>query len=648
MAEQRCPQCGKPNPASATFCAACDEYLGWTQVIHLPQQVPQPRQAPTGATHDGPGPSTGATAPRPPATPPPSSLAQAPAVSVATAEVVVTPDAPGSFEIGVKNGSTIVDSYLVHAVDPPRWLGVAHGDTNLMPEGVRQVPVTLSVQPGSVALAQRLTVPLHVRSRVDPTKYTEITVDVVVPRSGPPATLLAHPTLIRLEDTGHGTFALRLDNRRANFARRYRLSASDPEGAVAFDFVPPLVDVPGGGTSETTVRFAARQPAAGGQVTRQLTVTATADDGVVETQVALAQRTSPEPERVPVRLQLTPSHVAAVDSPTAALELIVDNRAGHQAASLDLVGRDPANVVTFSFDRTSLTVAPGRAARVRVLLRSRPPEPGTSVSRPFAIVGSDGGSQVEATGTFELTARPAAISSARIRLLPEHLVVSARRGRFTVEVDNRYGVEPLQVRLSGSDEFGRARLAFLPADVTVPAGQVGRASVTVEHPRPAGGTSASRRIQVVASAGSDTITDEAVFTQHVASHRRLWGVLLVLLGALLVGLGAVTVVDPALEGVDQDVRTLVQNAQDTQMPEAEPVRQVVAAGALGVLGLCVVVMLFGLIGRTGRSIRFGAVLGALAAIASGVAVSATAAGAPWVLVGAVLAFVGSILIRPPS
>ena len=53
---------------------------------------------------------------------------------------------------------------------------------------------------------------------------------VVVPPSGPPATLLAHPTLVRLEDRAQGAFAVRLDNRAANHPRQYRLSASDPEG----------------------------------------------------------------------------------------------------------------------------------------------------------------------------------------------------------------------------------------------------------------------------------------------------------------------------------------------------------------------------------------------------------------------------------
>jgi hypothetical protein len=61
--------------------------------------------------------------------------------------------------------------------------------------------------------------------------------------------------------------------------------------------------------------------------------------------------------------------------------------------------------------------------------------------------------------------------------------------------------------------------------------------------------------------------------------------------------------------------------------------------------LSAVVMLFGLIGRTGRSVRIAAIFAALAAVGATVS-GEVPGGIALVLAGAVLAFVGGILLRP--
>ena len=109
-------------------------------------------------------------------------------------EVVVAADAPGTFQMVVRNNSTIVDSYVIEVDDPPSWLTVAHSDTNLLPDETRTVQVTLAVLPMSLAVAQRIEVTLSVRSAVDTTQAAEVPMTVVVPPFGPPATLVAHPT----------------------------------------------------------------------------------------------------------------------------------------------------------------------------------------------------------------------------------------------------------------------------------------------------------------------------------------------------------------------------------------------------------------------------------------------------------------------
>ena len=100
-------------------------------------------------------------------------------------EVVVAVDAPGTFQMVVRNTSTIVDSYVIEVEDPPSWLTLTHTDTNLLPEETRPVQVTLAVRPRELAVAQRIQVKLRVRSTVDMARAADVPMSIVVPPSGP-------------------------------------------------------------------------------------------------------------------------------------------------------------------------------------------------------------------------------------------------------------------------------------------------------------------------------------------------------------------------------------------------------------------------------------------------------------------------------
>ncbi len=668
MAERVCETCGTANSGTSSFCTVCDTFLGWHDEVDEAEAAPPGGDQTPGT--DGPGgPGAGSGGPGPggpgPGGPgpggagpggagsgpqpghPPRDRVRPPVVSLDAGDVVVTATESGTFELSIKNDSTIVDSYTIHPATPPPWLVVTHGDTNLLPDQVRTVQVTLAVRPRALALAQRTTVPLLVRSSVDPEQRVEVPVTVVIPKDGPPAAVVARPTLIRLQDRGQGSLELRFDNQASNHPRRYRLSGSDPESVVMFDFLPPAVDVPAGGTAEAVVRFAAPEPPPGADVARQLTLTGTDDEGPVSLQVTVAQSTTAPPERRPVKMRLEPSQLTAIDASSAPVNLVIDNRTGTEVVKVNLRGRDPAGAVGFTFAHTRVGVNPGQEGWVRIEVSANPPPPGQSVTRPFSIVATDDDNQeVEASGAIELTSRPSAIVSAQLRVFPEHLAVTSKKGTFAVDVDNRSGLEPLYVHLSGADEFGRASLRFTPADVTVAAGQLSRATLVVSHPRPAGGSSTSRRIQVVATSGVQAIEAEAVFTQRAESYRRLWGILATLLGALLVLVGIVLFTDTVdRQSVEDAVRSLVANAEDGTTPEEGPIRTAAAAAALVLCFLFAVMIAFGSTSRTGRAARAGAVVAVLMGIVVAVATTVAGAGLIVVLVGAVVAFTGGILLR---
>ena len=144
--------------------------------------------------------------------------------------------------------------------------------------------------------------------------------------------------------------------------------------------------------------------------------------------------------------------------------------------------------------------------------------------------------------------------------------------------------------------------------------------MVVQHPKPSGGTSASRRVRVTAKDGAGAVEGEAVFTQQARSYRRMWAILLVLTGVLLVVLGVMEYADGLQHSdVDGAVGDLVDDAKERSTPDDKQAELVGAVAALGVVLLASVIMLFGLIGRTGRSIRIASIFAALAAVGAMVA-----------------------------
>ncbi len=295
MAERICEVCGAKNDANARFCVVCDSYLGWdvgrstldgealtgtiprvvdtvpaeparvdpaaTDAAAAPAAtsdvwtvagsgaVSEPNvtlpgdSGPAGAAAPAAPAATGASHPSPGEEPP--RRHDSPDVTVATPEVVVTPDAAAEVEFTIENPTNIVDGYVFEAVDPPSWLELVHPDVHLMPGEERGVTISIAMQQGVMVVAQRVAQTIVVRSVEDEKRSTAVRVVVIVPPQGPRLTLEARPTLIRLEDAASGSFSVRLDNRGANYPQTVGMSGSDSEGVVRFAFAPEVVEVPG-------------------------------------------------------------------------------------------------------------------------------------------------------------------------------------------------------------------------------------------------------------------------------------------------------------------------------------------------------------------------------------------------------------------
>ncbi|GCD20344.1 hypothetical protein CTKZ_19060 [Cellulomonas algicola] len=676
MAERICDVCGAVNPATAEFCRVCDTYFGWDggQPPTGPTSAPTTTAPVTGpattTTAPAPTTSTATTAPSPttpaPATPAagtgpvgvasgstpaaelrPEERAAVPVVSPEQAAVVVTKDTPGTFTLSLKNVSPVVDGMVVHALAPPSWLVVTHDDANLMPGEARTVTVTLAARAGEPVVAQNLDLPMLVRSSLDPTKAAPVAVRVTVPPYGPPPTLTTRPHLLQLDDATDGAFTVTVDNRASNHPRHYALTVQDDEDVVRADVVPPAVDVPALGTADVRVRFSAPAPDPGREATRRLTLSASDDDGPVSTSVTVVQRTAAEEEPEPFTVRLEPSHLHVVGTETGAFDVIVDNRAEDDGLAVDVTGRDPQRLVAFSFGHDRFVVPGGRATRVHALLRTSAPAPGTSASRPFSVVVSDGRREVEATGVLDVSAPADPITTARLQVSPATLSTEARRGAFAVDVDNRAGTSPLTVRLAARDELGQARFTFSQDQLTVAPGQVARVQLSFDAPLPDGGTQRSRAVTVVASDAAGSVEGAATLTQTARDWRPVAKRWLVWLGALAMIAGALL---PWLDGQVVDLELVVTEAS-TGNEVAISIAAAVAATLL--VALLALIMLLGLTG-TGKQIRRSAILAALLGIGALVAqlqfpvddAFVVTNGVPLILVGAVLGFIGGVFARP--
>jgi hypothetical protein len=750
-----CDQCGRTNPPGTRFCGACHHYL-WS---------------------DGPGTGTGvrATVPEPVATgahrapapePERASDARPPVVEVVDEEVTFDPVTGGGFDLRVANPSSIVEGYRVEVVAPPPWLVPEDPTIELLPGTDTVVRVGLGARPDTLVVAARLRLGVRVRLRSDERLHSDVDVALTVPPVGGPAQIRTDPAVVRLQDTRHGRFSVHLDNRGCNHPQRYELSGTDDEGVVRFGFAPPVVEVPAGGGATVGVQVDSPAPAPGEQSSRRLTIRAAAGEVGVETVVGLIQRSSavsvrlrlepgllrtvdlPQAElgvvvdnragvrdqrlrlggrdlekqvtfafrspevvvaagtqqRVPARLRapmpgageevtrqftvtatdgrhesevsgswvqssshapissavirLDPEHVRSWDRPDAQVGVLVDNRRGLRPLRVRLSGSDPEGAVRFGFTPPVLQIAPGRAGRAGLVVAAPPPPPGEETVRTLRVRAGDESGAVEATGAFHQGTSPTALSTARVLLEPEQVVTrNARTGRLRVQVDNRQGVAPLRVRLSGTDPENAVRFTFRPGVLDVPPGQVRGSAVRMSAPRPGSGETVAREVTVTADDGTGTVEATGSFVQSTSVLRPILRVVLTLLGALLVAVGAFL---PWLVGDGPEVLPTVPNiagsigaigdAEVADVADAgDLVRQLQPLQRVAVL-MMAALMAFGLVGPSGRLTRVSAlVVTATMVVVAGFftifGLGGPDTGTFLVVLGGVVGFVGGLCVK---
>ena len=394
--ETVCSRCGEQNAPGAQFCWSCNAYLGWQdQPSSTPPPAPGPPAQPGPPTPPGPpGP------PRPPGPGPAPAQQQHPFdAGVDDADLTVSVDGtPATVTVNLANTSTIVDGYVVEALKAPVWLAVDPGRAELLPGARGMVVAQLRIESPTLVPAQQEAVLLRVRNTTGRSAYRDLWVRVTVPVLDAPIEVRAEPRLLRARDLSPAVCTVVVDNSRSNRWAHVQLSAGDAEHVVRTAWKSPELQVPPGGEARTEVRFAAPPPGPGGEVSRTITVTASEGERSAATTLTLVQTASRAAFEL-LALRLDPSVLRLGGRRRGHVTAVVDNRRGAEPVVVSLHGDDPEGSMEFTFTPGTVQVQPGTVASVRVTVTAPRTPPGREVSRPLAIVASDGRTDARAEGS---------------------------------------------------------------------------------------------------------------------------------------------------------------------------------------------------------------------------------------------------------
>ena len=306
------------------------------------------------------------------------------------------------FVVVVDNGGSNRTARLRLSGSDPELAVAFHFDPEVVVVGpgesarVRAVTTSRRPEPGRER-SHTLTVSATEGSRRVSTVATLVQSTSVVVED-PAVELIVAPALVRVRDDAAAQVWLTVDNRAGRHPTAVRLAATDPEGIVQVYWRSAEVRVPAGGTADVELQLAGPIPDAGTEVTRVVTLTASDGRRVARTQVSLVHSASVSPMTT-LAVELDPRVLRLGAGRKGTTSVVVDNRRGVTAARVWLQGDDPENSVSFGFSPTELIVGPGQWLASRVTLSVPRAPAGREISRPMAIMATDGQTSVSAEGT---------------------------------------------------------------------------------------------------------------------------------------------------------------------------------------------------------------------------------------------------------
>ena len=473
-----------------------------TELRPRPESGPQSSNTPQRTAQ----PATDATSPSLPRVPADTTAGRFRiAVEQAAATVAATGE-PAVLIVRVTNTSSIVDGYAVEALEAPAWLIVESDDVQLLPGTEEALSVRMRVVSSTLVPAQQLRLVLSIRSTSQAPAHLDLPVLVTVPVLDVPVGLRAEPRLLRVRDRDTAACTVLVDNSRSNRLARIRLSGSDPEQAVRFNFEHAALEVGPGESASVPLTVTAALPDPGQEISRILTVSALDGARTVETLITLQQARTVRVQDPPVTLEVVPSLVRVRDTTVGLARVVADNRGGTEWAHLELKASDPERLVRVTWASPQLHVPPGQTAHAEARFEAPLPDAGTEVSRTVTVTVMNGRQTSTATATFVQVASASPMATLAVRVEPSVVRVQDADGATVqVTIDNRRGRSGLRVFLTGNDAERAVRFTFSPPVVDLRPGEVRSVALRLDSWRPPPGQEWTRQFTVAAGDGHTTV-----------------------------------------------------------------------------------------------------------------------------------------------
>lgn len=188
-------------------------------------------------------------------------------VELSERRIVAVPGQAQELQITISNTGEVIGGYTLRFLGAdPSWVELPESEISLFPDETRTITAQVTVPVGMVAGDRRIAVQVRELTPPESTSIEEVVLVVPVARS---VEMRVDP--ISQTAGSRARFGLLVGNT-GNSQVHSRLTGTDPEGQVRFEFVPPVLDLPPGEHAVVELRAKATRPFLGSPLIRVLAI----------------------------------------------------------------------------------------------------------------------------------------------------------------------------------------------------------------------------------------------------------------------------------------------------------------------------------------------------------------------------------------
>ncbi|GAA1762223.1 hypothetical protein GCM10009795_005870 [Nocardioides hankookensis] len=188
-------------------------------------------------------------------------------VELSQRRIIAVPRRPEPIEITISNTSDVIGGYTLRFLGAdPSWIEVDETEISLFPDETRTITAMITVPDGMVAGDRRITVQVRELTPPEATSVEEVVLVVPEARS---VQMRVDPMALTAGKVGR--FGLLVDNT-GNTTVSGRLTGTDAEGKVQFEFEPPVLDLEPGEHAVVEIKAKSKRPLVGGPFVRVLDI----------------------------------------------------------------------------------------------------------------------------------------------------------------------------------------------------------------------------------------------------------------------------------------------------------------------------------------------------------------------------------------